>query len=106
MENAESRFRMTVVKRKIYRGIGALAITLIGLATFSQLSIGRTKGAIEEGLTHPQPQEMLSAGKTVPPRQAGDAPERRARKTDEPVRASVPPANPKASITHGDFEEF
>ena len=103
MENAESRFRMTFVKRKIYFGIGALAITLIGLATFSQLSIGRTKAAIEEGLT---PQEMQSARTTVPARQASDASERGARKTDEPVLAAVPPANGKASAPHGDFEEF
>jgi hypothetical protein len=89
-----------------YLGIGALAIPLIGLATFSQLSIGKTKAAVEEGLTYPQPQEMQSARTTVPARQAGDAPERRARKTDEPVLVAVPPANPKASAPHGDFEEF
>ena len=76
------------------------------MATFSQLSIGRSQGGDRERLTYPQRQDTPCPRTTVPARQASDSPGRRARDIAAPVLAAVPPVNGKAAATHEGFEKF
>ncbi len=60
MKTITAVLRMTVVK-KIYLGIGLLAIVLIGLAAYSQTTINKTKAALTESQQYPELEALLGS---------------------------------------------
>jgi methyl-accepting chemotaxis protein len=58
LERGQGTMKMTVV-RKIYLALGGMTLTFIGLAVFSQVTIGKSTAALDEIKKYPELQALL-----------------------------------------------